>query len=348
VFGAAAALVAVVPPAAAQIDETATATIKARYDANVPVSVRTATDFALAIWARRLESAVPIDVDVAWGAGLPRNVAASTVPAGYERVSDDARVPVALANALSGRDLEPNHPDLQMQLGSGIRWYTGTDGNAPANATDMVTMVLHEVAHGLGFADSFRLGDGGLVYGRDGAPLAYDAHIADTTTGALVDAPDAADMFASATSNRIVWRGTARDSHGHAPILYAPRVWEPGSSLTHFDDTAYPQGDPDALLTSLIRRGEVIHRIGPAALGVLRDLGWTVNAEPAAPRAAPTPTTTSTSPTTIVAPVVAALPEVTTRRETATGDVGRAGVSGAGALVPVLAIAAALRRLRNS
>jgi hypothetical protein len=339
-------LVAAVAPAAALVDEPATATIVARYDANVPADVRAATDIALGIWSARLDSAVPISVDVAWGGGLPANVAASTVPAGYEQVGD-VREPVALANALRGRDLEPDRADIAMQLGRGIRWYTGTDGRAPADATDMVTMVLHEVAHGLGFADSFRVGDGGLVCGRDGGTLAYDAHVADTSTGALCDAPDASDMLASATSNRIVWRGAARDSRGHAPILYAPRAWEPGSSLTHFDDAAYPQGDPDALLTSLIRHGEVIHRIGPAALGVLHDLGWTVHAEPAA-RPAAAPTTTVVVPTTVVPTTVVPTTVVPTTVVASLGDVGRAGVSGIGALVPLLFGAGALRRLRNS
>ena len=39
-------------------------------------------------------------------------------------------------------------------------WYLGTDGNTPADAIDFTTAVLHELAHGLGFAGSMRVSNG--------------------------------------------------------------------------------------------------------------------------------------------------------------------------------------------
>jgi hypothetical protein len=148
-----------------------------------------------------------------------------------------------------------------------------------------------------------------------------------------------------------VWRGSARDSHGRTPIVYAPSQFERGSSLCHLDDNAYPQGDPDALMTSLIRRGEVIHRIGPAALGVLHDLGWVVRAEPASvgravapPARAAVTSSTSTSvsvqpPPTTAAPVPVANPSRAVRRTAAVGDFGRTGAFGVEALIPMLVVA---------
>ncbi|MEY2472487.1 MAG: large repetitive protein [Actinomycetota bacterium] len=345
IFAAAVVLTAAWP-ARASAEEPVTASFVAHYAANVPPAARDAVDFAMTIWARRVVSSVPIEVDVEWGGGLPRNVASSTEPLGYEPVGGSLQ-PLALANALAGRDLAPGVSDSRLLLGSGIRWYMGVDGNAPANATDMVTMVLHELGHVLGFDASFRRGGAGLTWGREGQPVGLDTGLFDTATGALVDA-SSADALSSATSGRIVWRGSARDSRGHAPIMYAPGAYEPSSSLSHFDDNAYPQGDPDALMTSLIRRGEVIRRIGPATLGVLRDLGWTVNAEADAPGAGPPvsspppPKVATPSPT---APPVAPT-HVEAHRVAAAGDFGRTDFSGVDAalLVFVAAVVWILRR----
>jgi hypothetical protein len=311
---------------AARADD-ASATFVAHYAPNVPLAVRGAVEAAMSIYAQRLVARVPIEVDVEWGGGLPRNVASMTEPTAYERVADGSMQPVALANALAGRDLDPAVSDMRLTLGAGIRWYTGVDGGGPSNATDMVTMVLHELTHGLGFADSFHPAGGGLAWGHDGVPVGLDAHLVDASTGDLVHAPSASELLAAATSRRIVWRGAARDSHGRAPIMYAPAQFEPGSSLCHFDDNAYPQGDPDALMTSLVRRGEVIHRIGPAALGVLHDLGWTVRAEPApAPTVAPSPPPAPTSTT--AAPVAYPRPRATGGPRRAGALAPRAGLHG--------------------
>ena len=45
---------------------------------------------------------------------------------------------------------ETNEPD----------WYFGTDGNTPAGDFDFVTVVMHELAHGLGYAGTMSYDDG--------------------------------------------------------------------------------------------------------------------------------------------------------------------------------------------
>jgi hypothetical protein len=242
-LGAAALAMAVACPTAAQANE-AGATFVAHFASNVPMDARHAVEFAMGIWSLRVESSVPIDVDVEWGGGLPPGVASSTEPLAYEAVGDGSLEAVALANARRGRDLEPDTSDVRLLLGSGIRWYTGTDGAARSNATDMVTMVLHELAHGLGFADSFRLAGSGLASGRNGMPVGLDAHLSDASTGTLMSAATPSDLLASATSNRIVWNGGARDSHGRAPVFYAPAHYEPGQLAVALRRHRLPAGRP--------------------------------------------------------------------------------------------------------
>jgi hypothetical protein len=353
VFAAAVALLAWASPARAQPNDAAATTFVAHYAPTVPGDVRAAVDFAMQIWSARVESSVPIEVDVDWGGGLPSNVTASTEPVGYEPVAVGSLQPVALANALAGRDLAPGVSDIHLLLGAGVRWYTGIDGAAPATATDMVTLALHELAHGLGFANSFRLASNGLAWGRDGVAVGLDAHEFDNATGALVNAPTPVELLSSATSRRVVWRGDARDSHGRAPVMYAPAQFEPGSSLSHFDDDAYPPGDPAALITTLVRPGEDTHHIGPPPLGVLHDLGWTVHAESATAASAAPP---SPRPVTPTAPVVAAAPtapppvlpaKAASHHARMAGDLGRTGMTGLGTAFPMLLAALGWRLRRN-
>jgi hypothetical protein len=356
-------------PGSVEADAGVQAPIVARYARNVPGAVRGAVDLAMALWSQRVESSVPIEVDVEWGGGLPSGVAAATEPVSYYQARPGGPLlAVALANAIAGFDHDPSSADVHLLLGDTINWYTGLDGAVPSSATDMVTMVLHELAHGLGFIGSFRGSDtNALRWGRVAedqlTPVGLDVGLLDVATGSrLTDdrafANPSSDLLAEATSGRVVWGLGARDSRGHLPVMYAPRGYEPHSSLVHFDDAAYPAGDPDSLMTSLIRRGESIHRVGPATLGVLADLGWTVHPEPAgavasAPRhplaatraaapatvvpaaAAPAaPVATTAVPPEAVAPVAAVIEPAPHQPS----DSGRVGTEGVFVLVAIAAI----------
>lgn len=59
--------------------------------------------------------------------------------------------------------------------------------------------------------------------------------------------------------------------------LYAPPSWEPGSSYSHLDDDAYPQGKANSLMTPKLADGEAIREPGPIAVAVLADMGWKVD-----------------------------------------------------------------------
>jgi hypothetical protein len=79
------------------------------------------------------------------------------------------------------------------------------------------------------------------------------------------------------TSDDLFWSGEhGRAANGGAPLkLYAPATWSNGSSSSHLDDKTY-DGGPAAFLTS---QGDNIPNIniGPRVLGMLADMGWTVN-----------------------------------------------------------------------
>jgi hypothetical protein len=90
----------------------------------------------------------------------------------------DRWYPVALANALSGTDLNGTDAEINILSNRNFPWYFGTSGEPAEDEVDLVSVVLHEVCHGLGFAGSM-VKSGTLGYwgwARSDYPAAYDQH----------------------------------------------------------------------------------------------------------------------------------------------------------------------------
>ncbi len=154
---------------------------------------------------------------------------------------------------------------------------------------DFTTVVLHEIAHGLGFAGAMDVQtdaagvergywDPGTTRPR---PLVFDRRAVrlddDGTTTPLLSLPrGSTELAAALTTGRSVWDGAAGTAAagGTRPELYTPARWEEGSSYSHLDEQAYPTGDPDSLMTPTIDLGEVVRDPGAIALGMLTDIGW--------------------------------------------------------------------------
>ena len=69
-------------------------------------------------------------------------------------------------------------------------WYYGTDGNTPSTQMDLMTVVLHEIAHGLNFSGSmsYSRGLGNWGYGDLPAyPDIYDTFMRDGSGNLLID-----------------------------------------------------------------------------------------------------------------------------------------------------------------
>jgi hypothetical protein len=68
---------------------------------------------------------------------------------------------IALAETLAVKDFSGFSFEIETSFNSNgnFTWYFGTDGNVPSNEFDFVTVVLHEIAHGLGFSTNTALTD---------------------------------------------------------------------------------------------------------------------------------------------------------------------------------------------
>src|SRR6202048_2083223 len=179
-----------------------------------------AFQFAANIWGATLNSNVPITIRASWAA-LPCSANSATLgQTGVLSVFRDfPNAPVAgtwytpaLANALSGVDLDPSLADISTQFNSslgtagclGARFYLGLD-NAHGSDVDLVTVLLHEFTHGFGF-QTFTSGSTGAQF--SGFPMIFDSFLHDDPTGKDWNQMTDAERAASAINNgNLGWRG---------------------------------------------------------------------------------------------------------------------------------------------
>ncbi|MBV9927081.1 MAG: hypothetical protein JOZ96_18830 [Acidobacteria bacterium] len=198
---------------------------------------RNAFQFAANLWGATIRSDVPITIAASW-ASLPCTSTTATLgSAGSQGIFRDfTGAPVAgtwysaaLANALAGRDLNPSQPEITAQFNSnlgnpgcldGTHFYLGLD-NRHGSDTDLVTVLLHEFAHGLGF-QSFTNGSTGAQ--SSGFPSIYDRFLFDNTTGKLWPQMTNGERAASAVNDgHLVWNGAAVTGDGRG-VLGSARV----------------------------------------------------------------------------------------------------------------------------
>ncbi|MHA4871364.1 PA domain-containing protein [Duganella sp. PWIR1] len=172
-------------------------------------------------WGETLDSSVPIRVLATWEA-LPCTESAAVLgSAGALEVFADfpgapqrnAWFSKAETNKLLGLDTDPDTPDIRarfnVNLGqpgcfTGSPFYLGLDNNHGPN-TDLVTVLLHEFAHGLGFQTYTDDQTGELLAG---VPSIWDYFLLDASTGKVWKDMNKAERAASAVkSGKLVWTG---------------------------------------------------------------------------------------------------------------------------------------------
>lgn len=268
-------------------------TFKVNYSINFPTSARTAFDKAVEIWSTNFNSDVPIVIDATWtrlGAGVLGSARPSRFFSNFDNApSRDLWYTSSMANSLAGRDLDPNGSDIQANFSSSAPWSFNTSGISYRGYYDFVTVVLHELCHGLGFLSNTYLTTTGV--GTIDQPTPYDAFAqVDTSGSKLADLGTGSADLARALVTGLTWTGAkaAAANGGVAPKLYSPGRYEAGSSTSHLDEALYNSSD-SPLMTPVLDAGEVIYEPGKLTLAMFADmLGDTpapkVTAAPGAPK----------------------------------------------------------------
>jgi hypothetical protein len=170
---------------------------------------------AASLWSARLDSSVPIRIRAQF-TSLGPGILGSAGPILVFRDFPNAPLAgtwyhVALANKLAGVDLESTFDDINANFSTNFNFYLGLDNHAPAGQPDLVVVLLHEFAHGLGFSQFANLTTGALL---GGLPDAYNTKLFDTVLNSHWPAMSNAERVASATRfGRVVWDGANVTDH---------------------------------------------------------------------------------------------------------------------------------------
>jgi len=282
-----------------------TATILVNYGPDFPPEARQAFQRAVDIWETRIDSPVPIKLEARWedlgegtlGAAGPFFALVDADEDG----SSDTILGFPLLDAVSGQDQFPDEPDIVARFNSTRDdWHFGRDP-APSEQIDFTSIVLHEITHGLNYVDYFNYdsesGQGGYGFDFDGngqiddderVPGAYGRQVVlEQSNGTLASLTDESvfpnpsqDIGDALTSELLFFRGDASNQGAQQngepvpPKLYAPRLYQSGSSIAHLDELTYPPESPNALMTPQIGTAETNRMPGPVVCGQLRDMGW--------------------------------------------------------------------------
>ncbi|MGE4069177.1 MAG: hypothetical protein AB7H88_20560 [Vicinamibacterales bacterium] len=279
------------PPMPSDLGGAPAATITVTYTGFTAAS-QAAFQRAVDIWAGIITSSVPIRVSATMKP-LATNVLGSAGANFYWRNFSggvaNSWYPDALADKLAGSDRNPGDFDIVANFTTdpSINWYFGTDGNPGSGQYDFVSVVLHEIGHGLGFSGSGDVSGGVGTWGSSGVPDIYDRFVKNGSGVSIMSfTSGTAALAAQLLGGNLFWNTPAADG---GPIsspakLYAPSSWESGSSYSHLDEDTYVAGNANSLMTPQISMMEAIHDPGTITREIFADMGWTVGST------TPTPT----------------------------------------------------------
>lgn len=177
----------------------------------------------------------------------------------------------------------PTFPEIRVIVNFGYNWNTST--NPPsASQFDFLTVMVHEITHGLGFASL--AGSTGTSLISAGVYSVFDSFLV-RATGSKRLITGSPPVFTGTTddlrSRDIIMDGASSESlyaQGVEPGIYAPNPFSLGSSLSHWD-TGNIVGK--AVMEHAFPTGFSKRAFAPLDLGALRDIGYTSAASAPAP-----------------------------------------------------------------
>lgn len=254
-----------------------------------------AFQYAANIWAACINSNVTIVVSAqmnSLGCGPTSAVLGS---AGATTVHGNfANAPVlntwycqAVANSLAGVDLDPTSPDISAQFNTdlngsagclgGIGWYYGFDEN-PGSDIDFVSVVLHEIGHGLGFQMFANVSTGVKLGGFNDTYMLNLEQVGGPTTYTAMT--NAQRVNANRSDPALRWTGASVAAgaplipvtgglNGGLVRVHAPNPIVVGSSVSHWSTAVTPNELMEPNYTG------ALHDVS-LALNLLQDIGWSV------------------------------------------------------------------------
>lgn len=287
----------VIVPGAGLADATAAAPVGGNPGTTVGAQRTNVFLRAADIWSRMLTSTVPVRVQAQFVPQFCNSFSATLGSAGPITIVGNfagAVVPntwyhVALGNAQAGVDLAPTANDISASFNSnlngnpaclgGNQWYYGLDNNPPPGDIDFLGVILHELAHGLGFSTVV-----GPPSWTAPSPLPNDIwsyFLFDATLGVNWTAlTPAGKQFSATNTGNLTWSGANVTAAATGVLtsginaatgfvqMYAPSTYSGGSSVSHFDTAVFPNELMEPFFTN------PTNKVG-LAQPLFQDIGWT-------------------------------------------------------------------------
>jgi hypothetical protein len=261
-----------------------------------PQQAQEAFEYGLSIWESHLESSVPIRIRADWVSLQCDSNGCTLGSAGPTRIvqltgaEPNTWYTIAQASAMTGQDIvesiEDEEHDIRISMNCNFdNWYFGTDASTPTGLVDFVTVVLHEVGHGIGFIGSMNADNdsesGSYGFGSANLPMIYDRFTEDGAGVPLLNTSSYSNpsnnLYQALTGQRggVFFTGINAQSvnAGVSVPLFAPSPWNSGSSYSHVNQSTYTQTE-NALMRPQVENAFAIHTPGPVFCGMLADWGW--------------------------------------------------------------------------
>jgi len=249
-----------------------------------PAEARTAYQYAADIWGGLLPVTVPVHISACWapmGEGYLGAASTNFTDGFANQPYPNTWYPVSLANQLAGSDLNGAEQEIVQYFNSQFdAWSFGLSGSPSYYEWDFVSVVFHEIGHGLGFTGMIEVAGG---RGYNNSLSIFDRFTCDSAGTPLTSYPNNSPELAAVLTSAAFFNGPqARAANGGNRVpLFTPSSWMRGSSYSHLAESF--NGGPNALMTYSLQNGEAIHSPGPVTMGLLADVGWPFQSTPAAP-----------------------------------------------------------------
>lgn len=250
---------------------------------NFPEEAKSAFEYAVSIYEQSISSSVPIMVLATWES-LDGNILAKGGSSSFHKDFNSAIIPevfypVALVEKLSGKEWnDEKDADIICSFDSKREWYFGTDGDTPQTKYDFVTIVLHEITHGLGISGFLKAENGeGKISTPGNNPSIYDYYIFNSQNQRISDnslfSSPSVHLLEQLTSNKLDFSCVNNCNFSKAEI-YAPTSWSNGISIYHLKNATTNTNSKRELMSSSIHKGEAIHNPGENTFRILSEIGW--------------------------------------------------------------------------
>ncbi len=203
-----------------------------------------ALQYAASIWGATLKSQVGIVVDSAFvtpeqdgrltcgpTTGILGITQTATIVTGAALPVPGAAYPVALANALLGRELTPGQAHIISRFNAGVgtpdcleghSYYPGLVGGGTSSQNELVSLFLHEMAHGLGFLSFVDAYSGSFGQYQ---PSVFDFHVWDVPDNATWQSQTALERrYLADTAGSLALEGPALAAAVPDVLQYLPTL----------------------------------------------------------------------------------------------------------------------------